>query len=64
MVPAPQAVKAEMRKGGSEKTDYRNLLLKSDFSVVLFRSDFVLVSEEHSALHQKSFLYRIFRSKK
>ena len=25
MVPRPLAVKAEMRKGGSEKTDYRNL---------------------------------------
>src|SRR4029453_7123977 len=25
MVPRPQAVKAEMRRGGSEKPDYRNL---------------------------------------
>jgi len=39
------------------------IALDSDFSVVLFRPNFMLASEEHLALHQKSSLYRIFRSK-
>jgi Family of unknown function (DUF6444) len=35
----------------------------TDFSVVLLRPNFMLVSEEHSALHQKSFLGGIFTDK-
>jgi len=35
----------------------------ADFSVVLFRPNFVLVFEGYPALHQKSFLHRIFRVK-
>jgi len=34
-----------------------------DFSIVLFRPNFMLVSEEHPALHQKSLLHRVFRCK-
>jgi hypothetical protein len=33
---------------------------KTDFSVVLFRPNFLLVSEEHPALHQKCSLTTLF----
>src|SRR6478735_7510181 len=36
MVPLPMAVKAEMRRGGSGKTDYRNLLHNSILCFLYF----------------------------